>query len=70
MNAFQAAQLADSDMVWLESCSHPRFRWQWWGWKRVNDTPAPMSQVRLFFMIASAPFLMQGVQFRVRKAQV
>lgn len=60
--------LPDETMVWFEAREKPRFRWQWWGWKKVDDKPVPLGQVRIFHMIAAAPHLMRGAQFRVRRA--
>ena len=60
-------KIPDDAMVWFEAQT-PRWKWQWWGWKKVDEKPVEMGEVRMFIMIAAAPMLMRGWRFRVRPA--
>jgi hypothetical protein len=55
-------------LVWFEVREKRRFRWQWWGWKKVDAKPVPEDQVSFFIQIAMAPYVLQGVEYRLRSA--
>lgn len=59
----------DDTMVWFEVRENTRFKWQWWGWKKVDENPVPLWRVREFCMIAMGPWVKQGVQYRARPAR-
>jgi hypothetical protein len=54
------------EKVWFET-RKPRWRWQWWGWQKVDKNLVDLEQVRIFIMIAAAPHVIHGAQFRIRK---
>jgi hypothetical protein len=57
--------IPDEAMVWIEA-QVPRWKWQFWGWKKIEPKPVPMSHYRLFIQVAAGPLIMQGAKFRVR----
>lgn len=56
-------------LVWLEMRPKPRFRWSWWGWKKIGNRPATAMQQRNFASIVLAPWVESGFQVRFKNAK-
>jgi hypothetical protein len=61
-------RIPEEAMVWVEA-QVPRWKWQWWGWRKIEPKSVPMSRYRMFMQIAAAPLIMQGARFRARPAE-